>query len=271
MNTGIVERSHLESRFQSLTRVGFVARGLLYIIIALLIIATGRTEDLTGALDYLGRGFGRILLIGLAAGLATYGLWRLADAALGMENPGDAWKAWRKRAAAAFIGSVYLFLAYKAVRVLIAGRVAATEVERHADTVLDLPGGQIVLGLAALGLAVAGATQLYRAQCCDFLDRLDERARAPAVKWLGRIGYAARGVVFLAVAFLIARAAADNQSTEAGGMEQALDLLAYPIDYIVAAGLMLFGVFSIVEALFRRIHDPPVKRAAEKMAEKLPG
>jgi len=271
MSTGIVERSRFESRFQLLTRIGFVARGLLYILIALLVIGTGRTEDLTGALDYLGRGFGRFLLVGLAAGLATYGLWRLADAALGMENPGSAWKAWRKRGAAVFVGTVYLYLAYKAVRVLIAGRVSATEVERHADTVLDLPGGQIVLGLAALSLAIAGGAQLYRAGCCDFLERLDERAQVPLVKWVGRIGYAARGVIFFAIALLIARAAADNQSTEAGGMEQALDLLTWPVDYMVVGGLLLFGAFSIVEALYRRIHRPPVKRAARKLKEKLPG
>jgi hypothetical protein len=77
------------------------------------------------------------------------------------------------------------------------------------------------------------------------------------VEWLGRIGYAARGVIFLAVAYLIARAAADEQSTEAGGMEQALDLLTGPLLYAVAAGLMLFGLFSIIEARFRRIHDAP--------------
>jgi len=42
-----------ESKFQWLARFGFVTRGLLYIVIALLVIGTGRTEDLTGAMAAL--------------------------------------------------------------------------------------------------------------------------------------------------------------------------------------------------------------------------
>lgn len=246
-----------ESRFQLLTRLGFVARGLLYIVIALLVIGTGRTEDLTGALEFLGQDVGRILLFVMAAGLATYGLWRLADAMFGMENPKRDWKARRKRTAAGVVGAIYLYLAYKAVRVLVAGHAGTMTPEDQADTVLDLPGGSAVLACAALVLLIAGGNQLYKAVKCSFLKRLDTGAREPLVKWLGRIGYSARGVVFLAVAFMIGRAAAIDRSTEAGGMEQALDLLSGPLLYTVAGGLMLFGVFSIIEARYRRIHDAP--------------
>lgn len=246
-----------ESKFQLFTRLGFVARGLLYIVIGVLVLGTGRTEDLTGALEYLGRGIGRVLLIVMAAGMATYGLWRMADAAFGIENAGREWKAKRKRAAAGGIGAIYLYLSYKAVRVLIAGRAGTMTPEDQADTVLDLPGGSVVLAFASLVLAVAGANQIRKAGKCSFLRRLDEAARAPLVKWLGRIGYAARGVIFLAVAFLIGSAAANEQSTEAGGMEQALDLLSGPLLYAVAGGLMLFGAFSMIEARYRRIHDAP--------------
>ena len=258
-----------ESKFQLLTRLGFVARGLLYIVIGLLVIGTGRTEDLTGALEYLGRGFGRVLLMVMAAGMVTYGLWRLADAAFGMENPGGDWKALRKRTAAGGIGAIYLYLSYKAVRVLVAGRAATMTPEQQADTVLDLPGGAAVLAFAALVLAVAGANQIYKAGKCSFLRRLDIAARAPLVKWLGRIGYAARGVIFLAVAFLIARAAVDEQSTEAGGMEQALDLLSEPILYAVAGGLILFGIFSMIEARYRLIHDAPVEEIKQEVRDKV--
>ena len=248
-----------ESRFQALTRIGFLGRGLLYIVIGLLVIGTGRTEDLTGAIEYLGRGWGRWLLIVMAAGMAAYGLWRLADAAFGMENRQRDWKCFRKRVAAAFIGCIYLYLAYKAVNVLIAGRAGTADVREHADTVLDLPGGEWVLGGAALVMAVAGLNQLRKAAKCGFLERLGPAARAPLAKWLGRIGYAARGVIFLAVAVLLGRAALDGRSDEAGGMEQALDLLSDPVAATVAAGLILFGLFSILEARYRVIHRPPVE------------
>ena len=41
-------------------------------------------------------------------------------------------------------------------------------------------------------------------------------------------------------------------------MEQALDVLRGPVEYAVAAGLLLFGAFSLVEARYRRIHEPSV-------------
>ena len=260
-----------ESKFLTLTRIGFVARGLLYIVIGLLVIGTGRTEDLTGALEYLGRGAGRLLLIVMAAGMATYGLWRLADAAFGMENPGSDWKALRKRGVAGVIGAIYFYLAYKAFRILLAGGAGTMGPEEQADSVLDLPGGAAVLAFGALVLFVAGVSQLYKAANCSFLRRLDVAAQEPLVKWLGRIGYAARGVIFLAVGFMIARAAADEQSTEAGGMEQALDLLSGPLLLAVAGGLMLFGLFSIVEARYRRIHEPPVEEIKQEVREKTGG
>jgi hypothetical protein len=260
-----------EGKFQTWTRVGFVARGLLYIVIALLVLGTGRTEDLTGALEYLNQGAGRLLLMVLAAGLATYGLWRLADAAFGIENPGSDNKALRKRGAAGLIGIIYLYLAYKAARILFDGDAGESSAQQQADTVLDLPGGQWVLAFAALVLAVAGSYQLLKAYKCSFLRHLDAPAQEPLVKWLGRIGYAARGVIFLAVAWLIARAAIDEQSTEAGGMEQVLDLLSGPLLYAVAAGLMLFGIFSIIEARYRRIHRPPVEEIKQEVRDGMGG
>ncbi len=260
-----------ESKFQSWTRVGFLARGLLYIVIALLVVGTGRTEDLTGALGYLNEGVGRLLLMVLAVGLATYGLWRLADAGFGIENPGPDGKALRKRGAAGVIGLIYLYLAYKAALILLDGDAGESSAQQQADTMLDLPGGQVVLALAALVLAVAGAYQLIKAYKCSFLRHLEAPAQEPLVKWLGRIGYSARGVIFLGVAWLIARAAIDQQSTEAGGMEQVLDLLSGPLLYAVAGGLMLFGMFSIIEARYRRIHEPPVDEIKQEVRERTGG
>lgn len=260
-----------ESRFLTLCRVGFIGRGLLYILIGVLVLQTGRTEDLTGALEYLGRGSGRLLLIAISAGMAAYGLWRLADAAFGMENPGADGKALRKRAAAGFIGLIYLYLSYKGLRVLLAGRSGDLTAQEQADMVLDLPGGAVVLGLAALVLVVAGLNQLRKAAKCSFLARLDSRAERPVVKWLGRIGYAARGVIFIVVGVLVGRAAIDEQSTDAGGMEQALDLLSGPVLWAVAGGLVLFGLYSILEGLFRRIHEPPVEQIKQEMRETVGG
>jgi hypothetical protein len=256
-----------QSKFQWLTRIGFAARGVLYILIAMLAIGTGRTEDLTGALEYVGHGIGRLLLIVIAAGLATYGLWRLSDAAFGTENRRRDWKSLRKRVAATGIGAVYLYLAYKATRILLEGHAESTGTQQQADTVLDLPGGEWVLGGVAAFLACAAFVQFKKAFTCSYLEPLDADAMSPATKWLGRLGYAARGVIFLCIAWLIGRAALDHNSAEAGNLEQALDLLAGPFLYAVATGLLLFGAFSLVEARYRRISQPPPPREIKRKVE----
>lgn len=257
-----------ESKFQLLTRVGFAARGLLYIVIALLVLQTGRTEDLTGAMEYLDRGSGHWLLIGMIAGMVAYGLWRVSDALFGMESGRGHAKAWRKRAAAGASGLIYLFLAYKAYQITDTGRAeAGGGPQENAASVLSQPNGELLLGAAAAVLAGAGLMQLYKAATCSFLHKLDARAQQPWAKWLGRIGYAARGVIFLVVGYMLAKAAMASSAAQAGGLEEALDALSGPVALAVAAGLMLFGLYSILEARFRRIHRPPVERIEQGVRE----
>ena len=258
-----------ESKFQWLARLGFVTRGLLYIVIAWLVIATGRTEDLTGVMEYLGRGVGRGVMIFLVAGMTGYGLWRLSDAAFGMDSGRHHAEAWRKRAAAGCSGIIYLYLAYKGLRIMLGANLpVAGGAHENAAAALHLPAGVLALGVAALVLAGAGLVQLWKAGSCSFLDHLAEAAQRPAAKWLGRIGYAARGIIFLTVGWLLAKAAIDHNAVGAGGLEQALDALRGPLEIPVAAGLALFGLYSLVEARYRTIHKPPTKHVKRKVVEK---
>ena len=256
-----------ESKFQWLARLGFVVRGMLYIVIAWLVIATGRTEDLTGAIEYLGHGVGRGLLILMIGGMTGYGLWRVSDAAFGMDSGRHHAKAWRRRAAAAGSGAIYLFLAFKALRVMVAGRSGAGDAQENAATALHLPGGELLLLAAGAVLAGAAVVQLYKAGSCSFLRHLDDRARQPIAKWLGRIGYGARGVIFLTVGYLLARAALNHSAAQAGGLEQALDALRGPLEVPVAIGLALFGLYSLVEARFRSIHKPPTEHIKREVKD----
>ena len=267
MSTGVAS----ESRFVWFARFGFVTRGLLYILIAWLVIANGRTEDLTGVMEYIGSGFGRWIMIVLAAGMGGYGLWRVSDAVFGMDSGRDHPKAWRRRVAAAGSGAIYLYLAFKAVRIMLGARHLGDSASENAATALHLPAGGLALEIAAAVLAGAGLVQLWKAGSCSFLNHLDGAARHPVAKWLGRIGYAARGVIFLTIGWLLARAALDHSAAEAGGLEQALDALRGPLQFPVAAGLALFGVYSLIEARYRSIHKPPTHEVKRKVREKLAG
>jgi Domain of Unknown Function (DUF1206) len=259
-----------ESNFQRAARLGFAARGFLYILIAALVILTGQTEDLTGALEYVGHGIGKALLAVLAVGMAGYGLWRLSDAAFGMESGHDRWKAWAKRIAAATSGCIYSWLAIKAARVLLAKPPSGNETQQHAAQALHISGGELALWAAAAILAGAGIAQLAKAGGASFLRHLDgDAARHRWIEWLGRFGYGARGIIFLTIAYMFVRAGFDRSAAEAGNIDEAFDWLWGPVRQLVAAGLLVFGLFSIIEAIYRPIRKPPTREMKHKVEDKV--
>jgi hypothetical protein len=247
-------------RMTVFTRLGFAARGLLYIVIALLLFRSGRGEDPSGALAELGRNGGGPLLFAMAAGFVAYGLWRLADAALDIEGHGPGAKGLGGRLAAGGSGIVYSALAWQSFRLMDgAATGSAGGPEESARAALTLPGGPLFLIVVGAIMVGAGLYQLVKAYRCSFCDRLDPAVANQAwVRWIGRGGYSARGVIFIVSGFFITCAGLDSRASEAGGMQEALRWLDSPIDLAVAAGLLLFGLFSLVEARFRRIHEVPL-------------
>ena len=119
--------------------------------------------------------------------------------------------------------------------------------------------------LAAVAGAVivgAGIYQFYKAYQADFRDDLKTgEMSAREKKWTtrsGRLGYAARGVVFGVIGVFLVQAALQTDPDEARGLGGALETLArQPLGpYIlgaVAIGLVAYGVFMFVMARYRRI------------------
>jgi hypothetical protein len=64
--------------------------------------------------------------------------------------------------------------------------------------------------------------------------------------------------VFVIIGWSLLQAGLSDRAAEAGGMSQALGSLSGPLLAAVALGLLLFGLFSFVEARYRRINDPNV-------------
>jgi hypothetical protein len=255
-----------------LTRLGFAARGLLYIVIAVLVLRTGRTEDPAGALSVVAQGGGRILLGLIIAGFLAYGLWRLSDAAFNIERHPAGSKGMRERIGAAASGVVHLLLAWQAVR-LMQGAAArgGGGTQAGAETAFQLPGGQLAVALAGLVLLGVGLLQLVKAAKATFLKHLEPRiASQPWARWTGQGGYAARGLVFLISGGFLLAAGLKEQSNEAGGMAEALAWLTSPWDTLVALGLLLFGLYSLIEARYRVLQDVPVDGAVQKARSKLP-
>ncbi len=253
------------ARLTALTRMGFATRGLLYLVISLLILRTGRAEDPSGAIEYLGRGGGQALLVVIAVGLAAYGIWRLADAALDIERHGTERAGVMERVGAGISGAIHLFLAWQAIQLMRGAALSGDGAQAGARTALQLPGGWALILVAAALLALVGVVQLAKAVKGSFLRYLDPAvARHGWVQWSGRAGYAARGVVFLVSSYLLARAGIEERAGVAGGMARVLAWLTHPFDLVIGAGLLAFALFSLVEARYRRLHDVPVDDAIRR-------
>lgn len=259
------------NRITIMTRMGFAARGVIYLVIAVFVIINGRTEDPAGALRFLGEGDGNAFLLLITVGLLGYGLWRLCDAAFNIERHGSDRSGIAERLGAAGSGIIHLLLVWQAIKLLrgATGSEGMTAQE-SAQSVLVLPGGHLVLIVIGLLLIAVGLFQTVKAIKGSYLDNLQpDAAKREWVKWSGRLGYLARSVIFMIAGFFFMSAGMAEQASEAGGMAEALKWLTSPWDIIVAAGLFAFGLFSLIEARYRIIHDMPVQNIGSQVKAKL--
>jgi len=252
--------------FAILSRAGFVARALIYGIIGLLAFELvaghgGKITDQQGALRTVEqRSFGHVLLAGLAIGLGGYAIWRLFRAFLGHGREGA--DSGIERLGALGSGIVYALMCAVAVQILAGPGTSGGNTKKTASDVFGWPAGRWLVGAAGLVLAGVAVYQFIRGVRHKFLDDSKTEQMPRVVKtWftiLGTIGHVARAVVFALVAVFLLKAAFDYKANEAIGLDGALAKLydgAFGSWLLgaVAAGLIAFSCFSLVEARYRRI------------------
>ncbi len=255
-----------------LARLGYAARGVVYVIVGALAarVAMGersRVEGTRGALaEIIEKPFGRVMLAIVALGLFGYALWRLVQAGLDPERKGSDAGGAVKRLGYALSGIIHAGLALTAARMVMGsssgGGGDGSQTQTWTARLMEAPAGRWLVALVGLGFAAYGIYQFYRAAKSDLAKRLDlgkmrARTREMAIR-AARAGVAARGVVFLLIAYFLVRAAIDYNPAEARGLQGALEALR-DASYgpwllgIVALGLIGYGLFEIVKARYRRI------------------
>ena len=251
-----------------LARVGFASKALLYITVGLVagkaaVGPGGRATDAHGALRLVhGMTLGRVVLLVVAAGLMGYAAWRVVEALVDPDRRGRSPKGVALRAGSAGRGVFHAGLAITALRLAYGDRSASnTDQAREWTTyAFGLPGGELLVWIAAASIAGYGVYQLYRSYAAKLGRQLDlSPLRDPALGWVvgvSRFGIAARGVVFCLIGFFMARAASQHDPGEVGGVRESLGTIAsigrWPFG-VVALGLVAYGVYELVNARYRRI------------------
>lgn len=255
-----VERDARQERgwYSALARAGLVAIGVSFAIVGALALKLalgdgGKATSREGAMQELaGTGLGELLIGALAAGFAAYALWRFVQAFVTGK--------WSERAGYAGRGVVYAALTYSATKLLVGagGNGSQNEKARKTtDTVLDWPGGKLLVIGAGLVMIGAGVWNLFR----GVTKRFEKKWRHGYSTWgsrAGLAGHVARFVVFTLIGAFAIKAALDFDPQDAVGFDGALQKLAQAsygpfLLGLTAAGLIAYGLYCFVDARYRDV------------------
>jgi len=251
-----------------LARAGLVARGVVYGIIGLLALKLalgdgGKATNQEGALQTIAhQSFGELLLVLVAIGLGGYSLWRLVRAAVG--HGAEQRDSTFDRISALDSGIAYGILCITAIGILTSsgGGGGSGSPKSTTGGVLDWTGGTLIVGIAGAILVGVALYQLYEGLAKKFLEDAKTGEMSEGVEKaytaLGMFGIVARAVIFALIGYGLIKAAIDYNPKEAIGLDGALRELAHAsygplLLGLVAAGLIGFGLYSIVDARYRKV------------------
>lgn len=256
-----------------LARFGYAAKGLVYITIGLLAIQVvfgtgGKTTGPSGALESLAnRPFPHLLLGITALGLLSYAAWRIVQAWIDPQNEGTGTHGLIKRGAYVISGAIYGTLGMEAADLALEifdredGDDGDEQAEEGVAWLMTQPFGIWLVALVGMVIIATGFYQFYRAYKMKFRSELELSEMNPTERtWTiraGRIGFAARGVVYSLIGGFIVVSAWQANPEQAAGIGESLQaLLQQPFGPwllgIVAIGLIVYGIYAFLLVRYHR-------------------
>ncbi|NEU08306.1 DUF1206 domain-containing protein [Flavihumibacter sp. R14] len=267
LSTGVIT-----SHEKPFAQAGLMAKGTVYCILGILAFMAAfhidgqsvNKADKAGVFDFINKQpGGQALLAVVAVGLFSYCLWRGIQAFMDTANKGTDGSGIATRLRYLFSGIVYGSLGVYAVKMLLSKNTMSGDKQQGiAQELLSRPFGQWLAGIAAAILAGVGIYQLYYGLSEKYKKHVQKAAGSSNRNLLltaGKVGYIARGTVWLIIAWMFSKAALHSNSAEAGDTSRAFGFLqdvAYG-RYVLAAvglGLICYGTFNFIRARFERFH-----------------
>lgn len=255
-----------------IARAGLISKGVVYCLLGALAFMSafeigGRSdEDATkkGVLNLIEGVGGKVLLGILALGLFCYTAWRLIQAFTeGRRSEGATKKSGKViRYLFSAIG-YFLFALYAANRFFGNGdKSGGDKTQSTVSELMSKPFGDWLAGLLGLALAITGIYQIYYGISGKYRKHVQDLSlHSTASRNLlraGKIGYVARGIVWLILSWLLFKAAFQSDYGEAGNTGKAFHFLEAASfgSYLLGAlgiGLICYGVFNFIRARFERL------------------
>ncbi|MFD2244934.1 DUF1206 domain-containing protein [Pontibacter ruber] len=260
---------------ENFARFGLVAKGIVYCLVGILAFMaafelSGSSEQeagKTGVFQFiLDQPFGRVLLGIVALGLLCYSIWRFIEAGYDTEDKGSGAKGIGRRIGYAFSGLVYGALAVLAGKMVLSnggGSGGGDSRQTLASELLQQPFGQWLVGIVAISTMLVGLYQIYRGVSDKYKKQVQHAGLNHDIEGMmiraGKIGYIARGIVWIIIGYLFLKAALASNPQEAGGSSSAFKFLedsSYGSFLLgaVALGLICYGVFMFMRAKYQAIN-----------------
>ncbi|WP_271077887.1 DUF1206 domain-containing protein [Aurantiacibacter sp. MUD61] len=251
-------------KFNWLVRVGYFSRAILYATLGIVALTSAsKIAEGTNGIFQAVKDFpaGTAILWLMVVGLIAYALFRFSSTFFDIENNGTDAKGWGKRLGHAGSAIGHLALAWSAYQFASSSGGGSGDsgggAQEAASGVLSVEFGGAVIGILGVAFGIAAIFQIKKGLSGEFMHRISGAA-PDATRWLGGAGYAARGVVYGVIAWSLIQA-----GFMSGGAEQiktlgdAVASLAGEgiVFTLVAVGLLLFGLFSLVLARYRIIPE----------------
>lgn len=276
MEAGVTMKSP-NSPYEWLARLGYAARGLIYLVLGGLAVLSGGlagAENSSGALaSLLTQPFGRILLAVMAVGFFGFAGWRLAQGLLDADRLGPGLKNNLIRTGKALSALAYVSLGGLAAGLalgLVGGDSGEGSEEGWTARLMSLPFGPWLVGAVGVGVVGFGIAQIWKGVSGNYREPLDilprlEKLLIPICSY----GIAARGVVICILGGFLVYAGITVRPEQAGSMGDALiwvrGLPFGGVLFIVAAiGLVAFAASCVVFALYRRVNTPDADQVEAK-------
>jgi len=264
----------LSKTFETLARLGYAARGIIYFVIGLLAVLLavgygGKTTDQQGAISLIGtQPAGQILLGLVLIGLVCYSLWGLIRAIFNPFHQGHDAKGFAVRIGYLVSAAAYGLLVIPTYALISGGAQPAQsgaqqgQIQQYAAQILVIPFGQLLVGIIGIILILVGLMQFFQGLSSGFDRRIHltklNSAQLKRVRFLGRLGTVARGIVFALIGLFIVIAAYTANSQQIKGFDSTLTyILQQPyggwLMGAVALGLISLGLYSLCMSVFFRL------------------
>lgn len=250
-------------------RMGYAARGIVYLLVGGLaaLAALGRggqAEGSRGALEtVLTAPFGKVLLGIIAVGLVGYAMWRTIQAIKDADHHGTDAKGLAIRTGLMVSAATHTLLAFYAASLIFLMGSSSDSSEGSQGIVSWLfqqPFGRWLVGAVGLVIIGAGIAHGLKGLKVKFDKNFDMPPQTQ--RWaypVCRFGLAIRGLVFIIVGSFFVIAAYHVNPSEAGGTAEVFSTLRSQafgqwLLAFVAVGLVAFGAYSVLAAIYRRIN-----------------